>query len=263
MGGGPEPDGPLFECGRCDGEGCRLLCHPRWHANSLFSVSSSCVGPGDRTACRLVWLVWRFLLFGVFLAGLIGAGIQANGDFLVYYTNYSYCIETACVFLLLVNTLVSFCLRDRWESMAPVSTILFGISVSHSATVLLLYWALLRTSLNWTTFFVHMANFVALTIDAIFNRIRLIPLQFVFPLIVMVIYIVYACIYQAVSGQVIYPGYTNFDNPGLLTGLVFALLLLNTLFFALFLALSYVTHSCGGDVDEQYEADIELTTMKK
>lgn len=257
-----DDEGPLFVCGECSAAGCRSFCRPGCRSNTLFSVTSACCVEADATCGRVLWLLWRIALFGVFLAGLIGSLVRTDARYLVFYTNYTYLIEMGTVSLLLVNTLVSLFWKDGWERAAPVSAIFFEVSCAHSATVLLLYWALLRSSLFWTTFFVHMANFVVLTIDACFNRIRFQPLHVLFVLGVMVIYIIYAMIYQAVSGSVVYDGYSNFDNPGLLVGLIVALLVLNALFFFLFLVLSYYTHDCCGRTNTECEMDIQLLEMR-
>ncbi len=62
--------------------------------------------------------------------------------------------------------------------------------------VLLLYWILLNCGANCKieTFFVHGINCALLLIDTFFNRIKFIPMHFVFVLIVDIIYFIYALV---------------------------------------------------------------------
>lgn len=257
----------LFVCGECNNQGCISFCRPRFGINTLKHVSSTCLDPSWSVVSRVCWLLWRCVLLAFYITGLVGVAIAQTGGFASFATKYTYwtfCQQLVTAIVLLVDSICALGCVSWRQRIAPCASVLLEVAVPHSVTVLILYWALLNcgTQCHWETFFVHAANCGMMLIELIFNRIRFSPMHFVFVIAWDLIYEIYALAYEATSGVTIYPGVTELSNPTKVAILCVALPLMNTLFFAIALVVSYVTYRpCWKHKEEQSSSHVEMDTM--
>ncbi len=217
------------------GRGLRNFLRLRWRVNDERLVQTSFGG-------RKSWPVlvaWRSVLAAGMVAILVTCAVlDRNGPGVWCTFSYvSLLEEVVAAILLLLCTL--------WDTarmrVGGVAVVAFEAALPVSAVVVVVFWALLAPEFEFVQFLMHGGNCVLLLGELLIGRTAFVPVHSAFMLLFCVAYFVLVLVpYQAVTGNVIYPGLTDFAAPGYLILTLFGVGVAALLFFAVFLVFSHL-----------------------